>query len=292
MIYNLGSINIDHLYRLPRLPLPGETVTALEHHIGLGGKGANQSVSAARAGAQVRHIGAISANGDDWVLDRLVEYGVDITDVARLPYVPSGQAVIMLDDSAENRILINGGANRRIEQDRLVQALANIGPSDTLLLQNETILQAEAAKIAHEAGARVIYSAAPFDVSAVQAVLPYVSILALNAIEAAQLAEALGDDVSVPAMLVTRGAEGAEYRDLTTGEVTHQPAFAVTPVDTTGAGDCFCGFFAAALDRGEDIANALHDAAGAASLKVTRRGAGDAIPEMAELRDFLAERGA
>ncbi|WBU64546.1 ribokinase [Paracoccus aerodenitrificans] len=287
-IWNLGSINIDHVYRLDHLPAPGETVGSVEYSLGPGGKGANQSVAAARAGAHVVHIGALAAQGDDWVLDRLQEDGVDVTHIARLPHSATGHAIILVDSAAENAIIVHAGANRRLTEQQLAGALSGIGPDDILLIQNETNLQVEAAQLARKAGARVIYSCAPFDVQAAQAMMEHVSVLAVNAHEAAQLAEAIPGDLPVPAMLITKGAEGAEYRDLQSGRAVHQKAFPVTPVDTTGAGDCFAGYFAAELDAGRDLAEALRHAAAASAIKVTRRGAVDAIPEAAEVLDFLA----
>ncbi|NHF73752.1 ribokinase [Paracoccus xiamenensis] len=287
-IYNLGSINVDHVYRLHHMPQPGETMASRDYAQGLGGKGANQSVAAARAGAQVVHIGAISAQGEDWVLDRLAEYGVDITHIARLPHVASGHAIILLDAGGENAIILHPGANGRLEAGSVERALEGIGPDDTLLLQNETNLQVEAARIARAAGARVIYSCAPFDIDAAREVLPHVTLLALNEVEAAQLTAASPAGIQVPAMLVTLGADGAEYRDLAAGTVARQPAFPVEVVDTTGAGDCFAGYLAAGLDMGRDLPEAMRHAAAAAAIKVTRAGAGDAIPEAAEVLDFLA----
>lgn len=286
-IYNLGSINIDQVYRLPHLPRPGETLGALSHATGLGGKGANQSVAAARAGARVVHIGAMG-QGDGWVLERMAAAGVETGAIARHAHAATGHAIILVEQSSENAIIVHAGANRALDPAAVAAALATIGPADTLLLQNETSLQAEAAAQARAAGARVIYSAAPFDVAAVAAVAPHAVILALNTGEAAALEAALGRP-PVRAMLVTRGAEGAEYRDLAAGTVLRQPAFRVAAVDTTGAGDCFAGSFAAALDRGEDVAAALRYAAAAAAVQVTRSGAGDAMPARAEVERFLSE---
>lgn len=288
-IYNLGSINVDHVYRLPHMPVPGETMASRDYAQGLGGKGANQSVAVARAGARVIHIGAISAQAEDWVLDRLGEYGVDTTHIARLPHVASGHAIILVDAGGENSIILHSGANGRLDPGAVEQALSGIGPADTLLIQNETILQVEAARIARAAGARVVYSCAPFDIDAARAVLPHVTMLSLNAVEAAQLASASPEGITVPAMLVTLGGDGAEYRDLSSGAVTRQAAFPVEVFDTTGAGDCFTGYVAAGLDMGRPMPEAMRHAAAAAAIKVTRAGAGDAIPEAAEVLDFLAK---
>ena len=289
-IWNLGSINIDHVYRLDHLPRPGETLAARSYVRGLGGKGANQSIAAARAGAITHHIGAMGAGGD-WVIGRLADRGVCTADIFRLEGQATGHAVILLDGQAENAIVIHPGANRAITEAMVEKPLSAIKPQDTLLIQNETSCQVDAARIARQAGARVIYSAAPFDIGAVRAILPHVSILAMNAGEADALFAALPGELPVQGLLITRGGEGAEYRDMTTGTVHRQAAFAVNPVDTTGAGDTFAGYFAAALDRGDPIPAALRLAAGAAALKVTRPGAGDAIPGIEEVIAFIANRG-
>jgi ribokinase len=289
-IYNLGSINIDHVYRLAALPRAGETISSLDHALGLGGKGANQSVAAARAGAQVRHLGAMGT-GDDWVLDMLGAAGIDTGAVARLDGVATGHAIILVDAEGENSIILHGGANRALPAGLVTGGLAAIGPGDILMMQNETTLQAEAAAHARAAGARVIYSAAPFEIEALRAVLPHVSILAVNEVEARDTFAAFGEALPISGLLITRGAKGAEYRDLETGRIWEQPAFRVQAVDTTGAGDCFAGWFAAGLSRGEDIATTLRNASAAAALQVTRKGAGNAMPTRAEVAAFLAQQG-
>lgn len=288
-IWNLGSINIDHVYRLDQLPRPGETIAARSYAVGLGGKGANQSVAAAQAGAMTLHLGAMGT-GDEWVIDRLRTAGVCTSQLQRLPDEATGHAIILLDGSGENSIVIHPGANRAITQGFLKDGLAKVAAGDTLLIQNETNRQAEAARIARDAGARVIYSAAPFDLAAVRDVLPHVSVLAMNAGEAEQLFAALPRDLPVEGLLITRGGDGAEYRDLRSGQAYRQAAFKVQPVDTTAAGDTFAGYFAASLDRGDPIPEALRLASAAAAIKVTRRGAGEAIPAMPEVLEFLNAR--
>lgn len=286
-IWNLGSINIDHVYRLDHLPRPGETLAAASYAKGLGGKGANQSIAAARAGAETHHLGAMG-QGDGWVIDRLAARGVETAGILRMDDQATGHAIILLDATAENAIVIHPGANRAITPDMLAAPLSAIGQGDTLLIQNETSSQVEAARVAQAAGARVIYSAAPFAIDAVRAILSHVTILAMNAGEAAALFAAMPGDLPVEGLLITRGSEGAEYRDLTDGTVHRQSAFQVVPVDTTGAGDTFAGYFAACLDRGDPIPQALRLASAAAALTVTRPGAGDAIPALTEVLDFLA----
>lgn len=288
MIYNLGSINIDHFYRVPHLPAPGETLAASAYHSGLGGKGANQSAAAAKAGAKVVHIGAVGPEGS-WAIDRLAGWGANVTHIACLE-TPSGHAIINVDQAAENTIILYPGANWALAWDQVEGALAHATSADTLILQNETAHQARAAALAQAKGMRVLYSAAPFDADAVRAVLPHVTTLALNAVEADQLCAALDtslDAIDVPELLVTRGADGAEWR-ARTGERAFAPALKVTAVDTTGAGDTFVGYFAAGRDQGLSPQDALSWAAAAAALKVTRPGTADAIPLAHEVTAFRA----
>lgn len=282
-VYNLGSINIDHFYRVPHIPAPGETLAASGHATGLGGKGANQSVAVARAGARAVHIGTVGPDGAPWV-DRMANYGVEPR--VALVETATAHANICVDDTGENMIVIFSGANAEQSLTHLKTMMSEGEIGDILLLQNETNLTFETAQIARKKGMRVIYSAAPFDVDAVRRMLPVTDILVLNEVEAAQLANALGQ-VDVPAMLITRGGDGVAWRG---DEEVSLPAFAVTPVDTTGAGDCFIGYVAAGLDQGLGIAQALRRATAASAIQVTRHGTADAIPTKDETDAFLAER--
>lgn len=282
-VYNLGSINIDHVYRVPHLPAPGETLSALAYTQGLGGKGANQSVAAARAGARCVHIGAVGP-GSDWVLIAMERYGVDLAGVSTLSEA-TGHAIINVDPGAENAIVIYPGANRAISSAMTEAALSTARPGDSLLLQNETSAQVEAAAMGATKGLRVIYSAAPFDIAAVRAVLPHVSLLVMNEIEAEQLRAAQGALPDIDC-IITQGARGAEWISAGT-EPLFQPAFKVVPVDTTGAGDTFIGTLAAGLDLGLDRATAMRRAAAASAIQVTRPGAAPAIPTAAEVDAFL-----
>ncbi|MFN6980005.1 MAG: PfkB family carbohydrate kinase, partial [Gemmobacter sp.] len=258
-IYCLGSINLDHTYRVPHIPAPGETLAAISHATGLGGKGANQSVAAARAGATVRHIGAVGPDGG-WAIRQLAGYGVDTAHVATVE-AATGHAIIAVDDAGENAILLHPGANRAQSPGAIAAALATARTGDTILIQNETDRQAETAAQAAALGLRVIYAAAPFDAAAAAAVLPHAAILILNAIEAAQLAAS--GIAPACTMVVTRGAAGADW--IAPGQPPlHVPAFPVTAADTTGAGDCFTGTLAAALDAGLPAAEAMRRAAAAA----------------------------
>jgi len=288
-IYNLGSINADHFYDVPHLPGAGETLAASAHHVGLGGKGANQSIAAARGGAVVHHIGAVGPDGAGAV-DELRRHGVGVQHIARLD-IPTGHAVINVDPEGENAIVIFSSANVAQEKDAVMAALDGATTRDYCLLQNETNLVAFAAEYAKSKGLQVVYSAAPFDADRVEEVLPFIDILVLNEVEAAQLAKALGvvpGRLPVAGVLITRGANGAVFQ--ASGTPTEVEAFAVTPVDTTGAGDTYLGFFVAGMDAGMDRRGAMTFASAASALQVMRPGTADAIPSLDEVRQFLEER--
>lgn len=289
-IWNLGSINIDHVLRVPHLPAPGETLAATGSSAGLGGKGSNHSVAAARAGARVWHLGAVGEDGAPWLAE-LEAAGVDTAHVARLPG-PTGRADIWVDAAGENSIVILSGANRLVPEDRVAAALATAKAQDTFLVQNETNGQIAAAQAARARGLRVIYSAAPFDADVVEEILPFVSVLIVNAVEAAQLTVALGREPGaddVPVLVITRGAEGAVWKDLTSGQDITVPSPKVAAMDTTGAGDTFSGYLAASLDEGMLPREAMARAVAAAALSVTRPGAAGAIPDAAEVAAFLED---
>lgn len=284
-IWNLGSINVDIVYSVPHILAPGETLASTGRETFLGGKGANMSVAAARAAAQVNHIGAVGTDGA-WVVERLLEYGVDTRNIAVLD-TDTAQAIIMVDPHGENAIVLHPGANVEIPQTTLQTAMAEAQTSDWLVLQNETNLQRTAASMGKKMGLKVAYAAAPFDADRVVAVLPHLDFLILNAVEAAQLQAATGqspDDLPVKDVIVTLGADGADWYGSQGKQ--HFDAIKVEPVDTTGAGDTFTGYVLASLDRGASMQEAITLATKAGALMVTRHGTADVIPDLAEVIAF------
>lgn len=284
-IWNLGSINADFVYSVPHIPAPGETLSSTSREMFLGGKGTNMSVAASRGAARVHHIGAVGEDGH-WAIQRLMEYGVDTRNIAVLD-TETAQAMILVDPHGENAIVLHPGANAEIPQVTLQAAIAEAETGDWLVIQNETNLQRTAAEMGKKLGLKVAYAAAPFDADRVQAVLPYLDFLILNEVEAKQLEQATGqtpDDLSVRDIIVTRGADGADWYG--PSETEHFPAFAVDPVDTTGAGDTFTGYVLAGLDRGMPMGQAIGQATKAAALMVTRHGTADVIPDLSEVQAF------
>ncbi len=285
-ILNLGSINIDHVYSVATLALPGETITAGSLQTGLGGKGANQSIAAARAGATVRHIGAIGSDAD-WTLASLNAAGVDTKLVAQVD-VPTGHAMITVDAAGENSIVLFKGANHAITKAQIDTALQTARTGDWLLLQNETNLSAYAAQQARHGGLKVAYCAAPFDPEAVREMLPYTDLLSVNEIEARQIRQSLPDkakELDRVTWLTTLGADGAAYDSAE--KSVKVAAYRVEPVDTTGAGDTFLGYALAGVDTGMPVEAALKRASAAAAIQVTRKGAATAIPKLSEVMAFM-----
>jgi ribokinase len=215
-----------------------------------------------------------------------LEYGVATRHIVTVD-TETAQAIIMVDPHGENAIILHPGANGVIPQTILQSAMTEAQTGDWLLLQNETNLQRTAAALGRKMGLRVAYAAAPFDAARVQAVLPHLDFLILNAVEADQLRATTGvgaADLSVRDVVVTLGADGATW--FGPDGTVQIPAIPVNSVDTTGAGDTFTGYVLAGLDRGQPMLQAMKLATKAAALMVTRRGTADVIPDLAEVRDF------
>jgi ribokinase len=262
----LGSLNVDLVTRVDHHPRPGETVLAQGNSVRLaGGKGGNQAVAAREAGAAVQMVGAV---GDDdgglAYVERLRARGVDVSCVAVIRSLPTGQAWITVDEAGENAIVVIPGANREVT----VPDLSELGPQDVLLLQLEVPLPvvASAARAAHQRGARVVVNAAPY-AALPHDVLALADPLVVNEHEALQLADS---DALPSSVLVTFGAAGCSWD----GErYAGTPVDAADVVDTTGAGDAFCGALAAALSTGADRAEAVRRAGEAGAAAVRRQGA-------------------
>ncbi len=290
-VFNLGSINIDLVYTVKSFPGAGETLRATNFQRLPGGKGANQSLALAAAGAEVVHIGAIHRR-DEWLGRNLADAGVDIGAVQKSE-TSTGHAVVMVNAAGENQIVLHPGANAEIDMSLATEAISKAGARDWALLQNETNGGAEFVAAARKAGMNVAYSAAPFDAEITLDLLPRVDLLIVNDGEAAALMKATGlkaAELGVEHLVITRGGDGAEYHG-PEGPL-RSPAFPVIAVDTTGAGDCFTGYFLATVASGGGIAEALHRASAAGALQVTRLGAAGAIPAAGDVTALMGTMGA
>ncbi|VEG47335.1 ribokinase-like domain-containing protein [Mycolicibacterium chitae] len=278
----VGSVNLDAVYGVAALPKPGETILASSTTLGPGGKGGNQAVAAARAGAQVQLVAAL---GEDAAAQQLRAHldanGVGLDGVATLP-VPSGAAVILVEEnSAENLIVVSPGANAHLTLDsQRVRDL--VGDCDVLLVQLEIPLPTAlaAARQARSTGATVMLNASPpgADPAALAELAAAVDVVVVNESEAAQW------QWPVPHLVVTRGADGARYTG-PDGEVTVESP-AVEALDTSGAGDVFAGVLAAGWAA--DPLRALRRACAAGALATLTEGAGDCAPTDEAIEDVLA----
>ena len=294
MIVVFGSINVDLVTRVAKIPAPGETVLGPSYDVIAGGKGANQALAARRAGAAVALVGAVGADGfAETALALLRADGVDLAGLAVVD-APTGAAFISVDARGENAIVVASGANARTKASQL--APLRLGSGDILLLQREVPdTEGEAAaRLAKARGARVILNLAPAG-AITEAYLRTLDVLIMNEHEAQAVSDTFQLGLSDPtaiaeavdarfgiAAIVTLGAQGAAGSS--GGALQRVGAPKVTVVDTTAAGDAFTGAFAAALDRGLAVSEAMQDGAAAGSLACTKRGAQPSLPRLAEIR--------
>ena len=285
-IITLGSLNLDFTYQLPKPLEVGETLSSLSYRCGAGGKGANQSIAAARAGAEVYHAGRIGSDGA--LLRRtLADSGVKL-DFLEEVETPTGHAVVLINDAGDNSIVLYGGANRTIDESFIDRVTSAANPGDILLLQNEVTCISHAMEAGRKAGMRVAFNFAPFDPKlAPELPLSLCDFLFLNRIEAGGIAgksdveetlETLSRRFPETELVLTLGPEGAVA--LTpAGEQFHADSPRVEVVETTAAGDTFIGYYLAAVLDGFDTGRALERAA----LCCSRAGAAESIPTRAEL---------
>ena len=292
MVIVFGSINLDLIFNLPRIPRPGETVLGPATRIEPGGKGANQAVAAALDGGVVVMAGSVGRDAlGDAALRLLRAAGVNLDRVASVE-ASTGCAAIAVDPQGNNAIAVGSGANLSTTASQIEDAL--LGPNATVVVQMEVPPQETAALIARARtrGVRIVLNLAPAAVLPEDA-LRAVDVLVVNETEGAWLgghlgcapsAEALRDRLGGIAVVLTRGGEGASIasRDA----IWHQPAETVAAIDTTAAGDCFVGVLAHALDRGETLRAAARRASIAAALCCTRHGSQGSIPTDDETNTF------
>lgn len=285
-IINLGSINIDHVYRVEHFVRPGETLESESYSVFSGGKGANQSIALARAGAAVVHAGRVGPEGA-WLKELLADNGVD-AELVRVVDAPTGHAVIQVNPEGENAIIIHGGANRTFKKSEIDRVLERAEAGDFLLLQNETNAVAEVLERAE--GLTVVFNPAPMDEDVNGYPLEKVDIFIVNQVEGEALSGQSEPEAILDALqglypdsrtVLTLAKAGVIYADAT--ERIHVAAKEVEAVDTTGAGDTFIGYFLAELARGSTIERCLEIGVRAAAVCVTRQGAADSIPTLSEL---------
>ena len=300
----VGSLNVDLVVRAPRRPARGETLSGESFGMFVGGKGLNQAIAAARLGAAVRMVGRVGQ--DDFgrrLRGTLALEGIDAAAVLEDEATSSGVAAIVIDGEGDNSIIVVAGANGRVGPADVERAAAAIAAADVLMLQLEVPLAAiqRAAEIARAAGCAVLLNPAPASPLPAE-LLRLVDVLAPNEIEAQVLTgssaadeEAAGRAAAdllargVGAAVLTLGARGALLADR--AHTVYAPAYPVQVVDTTAAGDAFCGALAVQLARGHRLDEAVRYANAAGALATTVLGAEPAMPRAQAVEQLIAEIG-
>ncbi|MCQ2125486.1 MAG: ribokinase [Fibrobacter sp.] len=292
-VLNIGSMNLDHVYSVDHIILPGETEAtgAVKHY--LGGKGMNQSVALAKAGVEVYQGGMIGEDGQPF-LDACKEYGVHGEYIAKVDD-QTGHTIIQIDKNAQNSILLYGGANQRLTQEYVDGVLSHFDAGDILLLQNEVNMLPYIVEKAFEKGMQIALNPSPFNEKLDAVDMTKISIFLLNEVEGNQVTGKTDPDEILAEMrkrfpkariVLTLGKDGAVYSDGV--EKVFQPIFPVKAVDTTAAGDTFTGYFLAGLAEGMPVAQALRMSARASAIAVSRPGAVPSIPLRKEVEEALA----
>jgi len=298
-ILNYGSLNIDHVYKVNHIVTPGETIGSDSLQFFAGGKGANQSIAIAKAGAEVWHAGKIGQDGA-WLLDTLSGAGVH-TELVNRYDGPTGHAVIQVNREGENSIILFGGGNKMITEEEIEAALFLFEEGDYLVLQNEINSVPQIIRKAHQHGMLIYLNPAPFSEEVKSWPLELVDTLIVNETEAAGLSGAataagnaaieaiirqLAAEYDSTDIVLTAGRQGAYFARAGQRPI-HAPIVEAPVVDTTAAGDTFLGYYLAARLRGAEPAAAMQRASAAAAITVSRAGAMESIPVAAELPTAL-----
>lgn len=298
----IGSSNTDMVIRCERLPGPGETVLGGEFMMNRGGKGANQAVAAARLGGSVSFVAEL---GDDLfgrkTVSDLAKLGVDTSNVVMTPASPSGVALINVDARGENSITVASGANALLDKAAIDAAADVIASAEVMLLQLETPIEtiSYAAAMAKSYGVKVMLNPAPApSVPLPDELLKNIDILIPNKTEAEIISgvKITGSDSERQAIetiaskgigvtIITLGSKGALL--CVDAECVEVASPVVEAIDTTGAGDTFCGALCVALTEGMELVEAVRFANCAAAISVTRKGAQQSIPSRSEVDDFM-----
>lgn len=301
----VGSANVDFVVQTPHIPRPGETVLGDDFVMAMGGKGANQAVGAARLGASVTFVACVGQDVfGDQCLEAYQAAAIDTSYVTRTRKAATGVALIAVASDSENSITVASGANMRLTPSHIAAASEAFAQADILLLQLEVPLETNiaAAELAHQSGVRVVLNPAPAQ-QLPSDLLQLVDVITPNRIELAQLVGFPEEDVRAmsdenlaklalslgpSSAVITLGADGA----LAAGSWgwVRVPAFPITPVDTTAAGDAFNGGLVVALSQGNNLEQAVRYASACGALAATKMGAQPSLPDADTVTSFIAER--
>ncbi len=294
-ILNFGSLNYDYVYTVHHIVQGGETIASSGMETYCGGKGLNQSIALARAGATVYHAGLVGEEGDRMIA-LCKESGVDASYIRKIEG-KSGHTIIQVDQNAQNCIILFGGSNRKMTHEYINEVLQGFQAGDYLLLQNEINEIPYIMEQAHQKGIRIVMNPSPYDEHVEKCDLSKIDTLMINEVEGEQITgESDADGILTklvdlyPDMkiVLTLGSKGAIY--CIKGQRISQPAMKVDAVDTTAAGDTFTGYFLDSVLCGLPVEKALRRASAASALAVTRPGAAASIPMSEEVDRFMGSR--
>ena len=287
-VLNFGSLNLDYVYQVESILIPGETQASKDRQIFCGGKGLNQSIALAKAGIPVYHAGLIGEGGEP-LLEVCKENGVNTEFIRQIPG-PSGHTVIQVDKNGQNCILLFGGSNRSMTREFVDEVLDSFEEGDIILLQNEIN---ELDYIIDRAYARhmmIILNPSPFDQALEHCDLTKISLFLMNEIEGFQITGEKEPDKILQKVkelypnakvVLTLGSDGSVYQDDT--GIYRQGIYKVKAVDTTAAGDTFTGYFISSIIDGLPVQEGLKLAARASAIAVSRPGATASIPLRSEV---------
>ncbi|WP_298017558.1 ribokinase [uncultured Dysosmobacter sp.] len=293
-----GSVNLDHTYEVPHIVRPGETISSTVYRTAWGGKGLNQAIALAKAGASTFLTAQISEADISALADFCAPLHLDISRVYPVPF-PTGHAMIQVDAAGQNCIVVTAGANSKITPETIRNALEGFGAGDMLLLQNEINLVLEILRSAKAKGIRVVLNPSPCTSEITRWPLECVDIFLLNEAEGLALSgetepenmlSALLDRYPAAQIVLTLGEKGSIFASST--QRISVTACRVQAVDTTAAGDTFTGYFLSGLLRGAAVEEAMKLASCASAIAVSRPGAAQSIPELYEVQAFFEENAA
>ena len=282
-ILNFGSLNIDHVYNVKSFVSPGETIKSQSYTKKVGGKGLNQSIAMARSGSDVFHVGAIGEDGK-FLVDFLKKDNVNVKNIMSSD-VPTGHAIIQVDEKGENCILLYGGANQNIPESFVERVLANFSKDDWLILQNETNIASFVIDKASDKGMNIVFNPSPITENIADFPLEKVDWFILNETEGEALSgekeiekiiSSLRSKFSSSKFILTLGEKGSVF--FSKYEMIEVPAEKVEVVDTTAAGDTFTGYFVSYITKGTDVKTAMKIATKAAAEAIKVLGAAESIP--------------
>ena len=291
-ILNFGSCNIDYVYSVENIVVPGETISANNLELFAGGKGLNQSIAVAKAGCNVYHAGCIGEDGE-MLKEILTKNGVDTTYLKTVN-CKNGHAVIQVSNSGENSIFLFGGSNQLIDKEYIDSVINDFSENDVIILQNEINNIEYIIDKAYKRGMQIVFNPAPFNEKLKTIDLSKISYLILNETECQGFTETKEEKEALETLLnnapklklvLTLGKSGAVYADST--KKVFQGAYNVKAVDTTAAGDTFIGYFVSGLMQNLPIEENLKFCCAASALAVTKKGAAPSIPDFKDVKTAL-----